>query len=67
MPRIYGQPGEAGAAGSPGPVWEGLGLGQEPTLRSAGCAFDPHPAGQGFASAELRSGALLRFGVRDLE
>lgn len=55
MPRIYGQPGEAGAAGSPGPVWEGLGLGQKPTLRSAGCAFDPHPARQGLETAGLRS------------
>lgn len=34
MPRIYGQLGEAEAAGSPGPVREGLGLGQDPTLCS---------------------------------
>lgn len=54
MPRIYGQPGEARAVGSPGQFGRILGWARTPRCAPAGCASDPHPARQGLTTTGPR-------------
>ena len=67
MPRIYGQPGEARAAGSPSQFGRILGWARTPRCAPAGCTFDPRSARQGLTTAGPRGRVILRFDVRDLE